>query len=221
MVEPRTRPVHVGRQLLPGHHDPLDRLGDLFPAVLLDLPGKSAAVLLEDRGPGIRLLVDTMAESHDPLVPGQGIVNPAIGNVGRTHALQDLPGFLVGPAVKWTLERADRRHDSRIDVRQGGHRDPGREGGRVELVLGVQDQRGIERPAQGLRGNPAGDHLQEVGGVVESGVGSHRGLPRAPAFPVGDRCRHPGDHPLGLADVGGMVGGRGADLGVEMSQDAH
>ena len=38
---------------------------------------------------------------------------------------------------------------------------------------------------------------------------------------IGHRCGHLGDHALGLADVGGMVGGRRVDLGIEMRQHAH
>ena len=45
----------------------------------------------------------------------------------------------------------------------------------VQLVLGVEDQRQVERLRIGLGGDLAVDHVQEVGGVVEVVAGGNDG----------------------------------------------
>src|SRR5271166_5601783 len=124
VIEPCTWPVHVGMQLLAGHHGPLDRRGDVFPVLLVNLARQLLAVLLEDRGPRIGLLVHAVAKPHDSLLAGKGKIDPASGAFGRAHALQYAPGLLTGSSVQWALERSDRGHDSRSDVRQGRDRHP-------------------------------------------------------------------------------------------------
>src|SRR5271165_1916949 len=119
VIEPCTRPVHVGRQLFAGHHGLLNRRGNVFPALLLNLARQFLAIRLEDRGPGIGLLVHAVAKPHDSLLAGQRKIDPALGAFGRAHALQYAPGLFTGSSVQWALERSDRGHDSRSDVRQG------------------------------------------------------------------------------------------------------
>ena len=140
----------MGGSFFCGRHGLLDRLGDPLPAVVADLGGQLGAVVLEDRGAGVAGLVDAVAEAHDPLLAGQGLLDPPLGVLGRADLLQDLPRLLVGPAVERALERADRRDDPRIDVRERRDRHPGRERRGVQLVLGVEDQREVERLAHRL-----------------------------------------------------------------------
>ena len=88
-------------------------------------------------------------------------------------------------------------------------------------MLGVEDQREVERLAHRLRGGLAVDHVEEVGGEIQVVARRQRLESLADPLASGDGGRHLGEHPLGLADVGGVVGRRGVDLGVEVGQDAH
>jgi hypothetical protein len=178
-------------------------------------------MLLKDPGAGVAGLVDPVAEAHDPLLAGQGVLDPALGVLGGADLLQELPGFLVGPAVERALERADRRDRPRIDVREGRDRHPPREGRGVQLVLGVEDQREVERRPHGLGGDLPREHVEEIGGVVEVGPRRDRLLARGDAVERGDRGRDLREHPLGLADVGGVVGDRDGQVRVEVPHQAH
>ncbi len=68
---------------------------------------------------------------------------------------QHLHDVGVGAAVQRALQRADRRDDGRVDVgeRRGG--DARGERRRVQLVVGVQHERDVER-ARGQRATAAG-----------------------------------------------------------------
>jgi hypothetical protein len=66
-------------------------------------------------------------------------------------ALLDLAGGLVGPAVLGPAQGADGTGDSRVEVRVGAGHHPGGEGGGVEFVLGVEDERGVHGPHPELR----------------------------------------------------------------------
>jgi hypothetical protein len=65
-------------------------------------------------------------------------------------------------------------------------------GARVELVLGVQDERHVEGLHLVGGGVGAADHVQEVGRVGKVLPGEHRGHPLADPEVVGD-----GDRDLG------------------------
>ncbi len=68
-----------------------------------------------------------------------------LGLVGGVVALLDLEGDLVGAAVLRTAQGADGAGDGRVQVGAGAGDDAGGEGGGVELVLRVEDQRGVHR----------------------------------------------------------------------------
>ena len=92
---------------------------------------------------------------------------PHVG--GRPRRIADLAqhrqDVLVGAPVLGTLERRDRRHDRRVQIRQRGHGDAERERRGVELVIGVQRQHEIEHARDLGRGIAAVQHGQEPGGV--------------------------------------------------------
>ena len=95
---------------------PLDRLGDSFPTIVADLARQIGAVRLENRGAGVAGFVDSVPESHDPLLARQGIVDPAFGVLGRADRFEHFPRFFIGPAVERALQGADGRDDPRVDV---------------------------------------------------------------------------------------------------------
>src|SRR5206468_7606841 len=67
----------------------------------------------------------------------------------------------------WAFERADPGHDRRVQVGQRGGGDARGEGGGVELVVGVKDQRDVEGLGGQLRRLLAAQHAEEVGGQRE------------------------------------------------------
>ena len=69
---------------------------------------------------------------------------------------------LVGAAMFRPAQRADRAGDRGIDVRAGAGDRARREGRGVELVLGVEDQRGMHRALVRWRRLPAMQQMQEV-----------------------------------------------------------
>ncbi len=87
----------------------------------------------------------------------------------------------VGAAVERPLERADRADDRRMHVGQRGRRHTRREGGRVELVVGVQHQRDVERPRRQPTRPLARQHVEEIRGVAERRIGLDRRPLRPPA----------------------------------------
>ena len=104
-----------------------------------------------------------MPEAHDPLAPFQPGADLLVHAVVAADRLQQLHHLLVGAAVQRPLERADRAGDGGVHVRQGGGDHAGGEGGRVHLVVGVQDQGNVERLCGGRAGLLTGQHVQEVG----------------------------------------------------------
>ena len=105
-------------------------------------------------GAGVAGLVDPVAEAHDPLLAGQGVLDPRAGVLGRADPFEDLPGLFIGAAVERALQRADRGDDAGVDVRKRRYRDPRRERRGVELVLGVEDHGEVEGLAHGRPRGP-------------------------------------------------------------------
>ena len=96
------------------------------------------------------------------------------------HHQHDL---LVGPAVQRALERADAGHDRGVHVGQGRRGDAGREGGGVELVIGVEDEGDVEGLGGQRRRLLAAHHVQEVARRLSCGFGATGGLAAADALP--------------------------------------
>ena len=94
---------------------------------------------------GSEIGVDRVAEADDHFLRLDAAADVGLGFVGRVVALLDVEGDLVGAAVLRPAQRADRAGDRGIDVRAGAGDHARREGRCVELVLGVQDQRGMHR----------------------------------------------------------------------------
>ena len=118
---------------------------------------------------------------------------------GLAEIEQHLHHLGVGAAVQRPLERADRRDHRRVDVgeRGGGHA-PG-EGRRVQLVIGVQRQRDVERlHGQGIR-PVAGQHVEEVGGLAHRRIRRDRPAARLQPAPGGDDRAGLRGEPDGLA----------------------
>ena len=95
--------------------------------------------------PRILGVVDAVAEAHDPLLLGERVLDPRLRPVDVPDLQEHPHDADVRAAVQRPLERADARDDARVHVGEGRHRDPGRERRGVQLVVGVEDQRGVHR----------------------------------------------------------------------------
>ena len=82
--------------------------------------------------------------------------------VGRLVAALDLERHLVRAAVLRPAQRADGAGDARVDVRAGARDDARGERRGVELVLGVQNERGVHRAHPRRRRRAPMQQVQEV-----------------------------------------------------------
>ena len=189
----------------------------------------SCAGLLHDLGARIVVLVDAVAEAHQPervvLVLGPRDV---LRNVlDLADFAEHLERRLVGAAVRRAPQAGDAGGDAGERVGAGRAGEAHRRGRGVLLVVGVQNENPVERArhdgidAEVLARN-AEAHAQEVGAIAEIVLGIHERL--ADRIFVGHRRerRHLGDHAhrsdLALArivDVDGVVieGRQRADAG--------
>ena len=182
------------------------------------------AGLLDDLGARVVVLVDAVAEAHQPLVA----VLHALDEVGDVLLVLDPAQHpqhgLVGAAVERAVERADAAGDRGVgvDLRGADRADGVRRA--VLLVVGVQDEQHVERLDEPLVGGEAvlahpEQHRQEVRGVAELVVGVDERLAlRVPERPGAER-RHLGDHPHDL-ELARLVVGDVAGVGVERRQRA-
>ena len=74
--------------------------------------------------------------------------------------------------------------DRRVDVGERRGRDARRERRRVQLVIGVQHQRHVERARRQAARPLAGQHVQEVRGVAEHRIGLNRRRRRLATRPI-------------------------------------
>jgi hypothetical protein len=99
-----------------------------------------------------------------------------------------------------------------VEVGQRGHRHPSREGGRVELVVGVEREDHVEDPRQLGRRLPPLQQIEELGGVRAAPGRRHRFEPAPEALPGGDGLRDEIHESAGLVEVG--LGRASPDIGI-------
>nr|EJJ00122.1 hypothetical protein JVH1_2139 [Rhodococcus sp. JVH1] len=117
---------------------------------------------LHRRHPRVTVLVDPVTETHHLLLGSEFAQQPLLGAVGLADLEHVVHDGLVGAAVQRTLQRPDRRGDRTVDVGQCRRHHAGRERGRVETVLRIQDQRHLERCDDGRIGHLPEAHVQKV-----------------------------------------------------------
>jgi len=101
-------------------------------------------------------------ETDDDFAPGEARADVGIRTRGRVVTLLGFQRALVGAAVLRSPQRADRAGDAGIDIGAGAGDDACRKRGGVELVLGVQDQRGVHGAHPGGGRRLAVHQVQEV-----------------------------------------------------------
>ena len=166
-----------------------------------------------------------MAEAHQALVA----VLHALDEVGdvllRPDAAQHPQHGLVGTAVQRAVERADAGGDRGVGVDLRGADRADRVGRAVLLVVGVQDEQGVQRSHEALVGLVLAlahleEHREEVGGVGQVVVGVDERLALRVAERPGAQGRHLRDHADDLhLPVVGVLDHPG--LGVERREGPH
>ena len=90
------------------------------------------------------------------------------------------------------------------------------EGRRVQFVVGVQDERDVERPGR-QRGRPVPrEHVEKVGGVAECRIRLDGSAARLEPAVGGDEAGQLTRQPNGFPEVGGQRVVRG--LGIEVTE---
>ncbi len=113
-----------------------------------------------------------------------------------------------------------------MNIGEGGHRHARREGGGIELVIGVEGEDDVQHPRHLGRRGPAFEEVEEVRGVRAVAGAGHRLAPRPDAVPRRHRLRDQRHQPDRLAALasgsldrtsGSRTGGQG-DRGAERVQ---
>ena len=164
------------------------------------------------RRAGIFGPVHAVAEAGNLDLARQLPANRIVDALG-TRVLADLdeqPHHVgIRAAVQRPLERADRSDDGRVDVGEGRGGDARREGRRVQLVVGVQHERDVERTRRERARPRPRQHVEKVRRVSERRVGLDRSATRLQPPVGGDQARELCRQPHGLAIIGlrRIVGG--------------
>ena len=106
-----------------------------------------------------------MAHPHEPALVRERLLGEGV-DVGDLADLHQGPhDGLTRAAVQRSLERADPAGHRRVHVRLRRDDAAGREGRRVQLVLGVERQARVERLGDDTAGPLAREHVEDVRGV--------------------------------------------------------
>src|SRR5690606_33946352 len=156
-------------------HHALHLQAHLEPLAVARLLGQPAADLLEDLGARVEDPVDAVPEAHHAAAgPRQDALDVRLDALDAPDLLEGLHHGLVGTAVQRALERAGGGRDRAVDVGEGAGGGAGDEGAGVRAVLGVEDEGDVHHVRRGLRGLLAGEHVEEVAGHAQVGVGCDR-----------------------------------------------
>ncbi len=140
-----------------------------------------------------------MAESHHHLLGGELLVHPRFGPVGRADVREHLQHLLVGAAVQRALEGSDGGRDAGVHVGAGGDDRAGGEGGGIELMLGVEHERGAEDGNMLVRRRMAGEPLEQRPGNGTLRPGGNAAA-RGEIHPGGKHRRHLPKQLFGLGE---------------------
>ena len=204
VVRGRRVEIDVRVQLLLALDESLDPLRHLEPDRLSRPLPEIARHLSEVGRARILGVIHAMAETGDLLLAREFGSDQFLGLLGGTV----LPDFQqhshdvgVRSAVQRSFERADRADDRRVQVAQRRGNHPGSERRRIQLVVGVKDQRYVERPRREAARPVAREHVEEVGRVAKDRIRSNGSTARTDAPHRRDERAELGRQPHGLAVV--------------------
>src|SRR3569833_2212805 len=103
-----------------------------------------------------------MSEADDHFLALDACPDVTLGLVRGVVALLNLKGDLIGAAVLRAAQRANGSGDARMHIRAGARNDSRGKRRGIELVLGVQNQRGVHRADPGRIGCASMQQVQEM-----------------------------------------------------------
>ena len=162
MIGDGAEPVEIGKHRLGLGHGGLDAGGDVEHLRRAGLERQAARHPLDHLVARIGNGIDRMAEADHHLLGLDTATDIRLRLGGIGVALLDLEGHLVGAAVLWTAQCTDRAGDGGIEVRSGAGDRTGGEGRGVELMLGIEDQRGVHGAHMRRLRRRAVQHVQEM-----------------------------------------------------------
>src|SRR5579875_2871675 len=150
--------------------DPLELERDVDERVLARHLEHLVGELLDDLPARIEVLVDPVAESHEPPLAGLHLLDDLGHALDRPDLAQHADDLLVGAAVARPRERRAGSGDHGVGVGERAADHARRGGGAVLLVVGVEDEEHVERPLEdGVRRvlelGHLEEHREEVAGV--------------------------------------------------------
>jgi hypothetical protein len=120
----------------------------------------------------------------------------------------------------------DGASDGRMHIGHGAGDDAGGKSRGVQFMIGMEDQRHVERAGGRWNGFGAVEHPEKIGSVIQRRIGLDDGLALADAVVAGDQHRQLRGQSERFADVRIVIDGRfvrvvGAERGNRSAQDFH
>ena len=162
VVRDSREPVEVREHFLHVPHYGLETLGDIEHLGGAGVLRQVARDFLDNLVARIGDGVDRVAEADDDFLVLDAAADVSLGLVRIVVALLDLERDFIGTAMLGAAQRADGAGDGRVHVRTGTGDHATGEGRCVELVLCIQDQRGVHRFFPQCRRLLAMQKMQEV-----------------------------------------------------------
>ncbi len=193
------------------------------------MPGAAAQFFgqrAQVRGAGIFGAIDAVAEAGDLLLVDEHVLHVGQCRFFVARIEQHADDFFVGAAVQRSFQRSDAGRDGGVNIGQRGCHYARREGGRVQLMIGVEDQGDIEHVLHHVIRLFAGKRVEEIRGESELGVALDQRLASAQAIERGDdggglRHQARGFLLVGFHRIVASLGIVQAQHGYRGAQDVH
>eukprot|EP00955_Chlamydomonas_euryale_P084582 363984-Chlamydomonas_euryale.AAC.15 len=104
--------------------------------------------LLDDVGARVKVAVHAVPKAKQLLLLGLDACDERGDVLHAADAAEHAQHRLVGAAVQWAIERADRAHDCSVDVHAAARKVAHRGRRAVHLMLRVQDEQDVLEKAQ-------------------------------------------------------------------------
>src|SRR5229473_5682134 len=127
--------------------------------------------VLDDASARIVILVNTMAESHELDFTGFDALDELGNFLYRADLHEHVQNFFIGAAMERAVERSDGRGGGAVGIDVGAAHTADGVCGAVLLVVGMQDEKNVERALQGrvrpvLRFGGAKEHVEKVARIA-------------------------------------------------------
>jgi len=180
--------------------------------------GDPTGDLVQHDRPRVLGLVRPVAEAVEHLPPSEPLGHPALRLVGSSDRIQHLGHPTWGSAVHRPLQRPERGRGRTDQVRLSGDRDPERERRGVHAVVGEKVEVAFQRGRAAWVRDSAGEHPQEVRGMVQVVPRSEGRLTRGMADVAGQKHGSSSDQPEPFLDRRGVTVGTVAQGGEDRAE---